>query len=137
MADWKKQGKRNRVIGADTERRTRKDLEEQGWIVSKWNNNVNLKEDKLVVVKNKFRGMGIPMMLGAGFPDFIAFRLKGELYELIGVESKTDGYLSSEEKEKCEWLLKNKIFSKIRIARREKSGNRVLIEYKEFEVKNG
>ena len=132
--DYKKQGKRNRALGSDTERRTRIDLIEDGWFVSKWNNNV--KDNELVVVKNQFRGKGIPMMLGAGFPDFIAFRLKGEHYEVIGVEVKTGGYLSSEEQEKCKWLLDNKVFSKILIASREYSGRYIEIKYKEFEVKN-
>jgi len=131
----KQQGKRNRAMGLDTERRTKKDLEEDGWIVSKWNNNIDLKEDKLIPVKNKFRGVGIPMMLGAGFPDFIAYRKKDKFYEVIGVEVKTTGYLSSVEQEKCKWLLKNNIFSKILIARREYSGRYIEIKYKEFEVK--
>ena len=133
--DWKAQGKRNRARGADTERRTKEDLEDDGWIVCKWNNNV--KDDELVVVKNKFRGIGIPMMLGAGFPDFIAYRLKKRLYEIIGVEVKTSGILDKEEKEKCVWLLKNKIFSKILIARRESSllSKHISIEYKEFRSK--
>ena len=38
--DYKKQGKRNKAMGADFERRTRKDLEEKGWKVSKYSNNV-------------------------------------------------------------------------------------------------
>ncbi len=135
MVDYKAQGKKNRAIGADTERRTRENLIENGWVVSKWNNNVDLKDNKLFVVKNKFRGVGIPMMLGAGFPDFIAFRKAKSNYEIIGVECKANGYLSSEEQAKCKWLLDNNIFPKILIARREYSGRWVLIEYKEFEVK--
>ncbi len=98
----------------------------------------------LVKVKNKFRGKGIPMMLGAGFPDFIAFKEKirkneikigfdivGEnLYENIGVEVKSNGYLKPEEKAKCKWLLKNNIFSKILIAQKgEKRGEIIYTEY--------
>jgi len=35
-----KQGKRNKAMGADFERRTRKDLEDKGWKVSKYSNNL-------------------------------------------------------------------------------------------------
>lgn len=70
--DKKTQGKKNRASGADFERRVRKDLEEKGWIVAKWTNNVS--EGKLVPAKHKFRGVGIPMAIGTGFPDFIAFK---------------------------------------------------------------
>lgn len=128
--DYKAQGKKNKRIGADTEKRTRLDLEERDWIVSKWQNNI--KDDKLVPVKNMFRGPHIPMMLGSGFPDFMAYKLKDNLYEVFGVEVKTNGILSKEEKEKCVWLLENKIFSKILIARREQDGMYIEIKYKEF-----
>lgn len=100
------------------------------------------------------------VMIGnsSGFPDFIAFRLKyslkgvnginpknnekyhvqecsmGRTYniqEIIGVESKMDGRLDKQEKLKCQWLLKNKVFTKILIARKgEKRGE---IKYQEFE----
>ena len=42
---------------------------------------------------------------------------------VIGVESKMDGKLDKIEKQKCRWLLKNNIFSKILIAQKgEKRG---------------
>ena len=41
MVDFKKQGKRNRINGANFERRVRADLEKNGWIVAKWQNNVD------------------------------------------------------------------------------------------------
>jgi len=159
-------GKRSRAQGAAFERRVRQDLEEKGWIVSKWPNNVefgvqnkdivttineNVKAinsewgGKLVPAKAKFRGIGIPMALGTGFPDFIAFkRLSfmneskklgidyGWAYEVIGVESKMNGYLDPKEREKCKWLLENNIFSKILIASKTKVKNRIVVEYKEF-----
>ena len=131
-------GKRNRATGLDTEKRVRRDLEDKGWVVAKWSNNINLEDNKLVPVKNKFRGIGIPMMLSAGFPDFIAFRqLKHHAASkiVIGVECKSNGYLDKKEKVKCEWLLKNKIFYKILIAHRDKIKNRVQIKYKQFGVK--
>lgn len=138
MVDYSKQNKRNRAVGSDTERRVKADLESKGWIVSKWNNNVNLKENKLCVVKNKFRDVGIPMMLGAGFPDFLAFRRIENnkiCCEVIGVECKANGQLDKTEKEKCKWILDNDVFSKILIASRDKVKNRIQINYKNFEVK--
>ena len=80
------------------------------------------------------------MMLGGGFPDFIAFRIADTISchnycEVIGVESKIDGTLDKEERAKCEWLLKNNIFSRILIAQKTKVGRKVEIEYKEFKIK--
>lgn len=138
MVDYSKQNKRNRAVGSDTERRVKEDLESKGWIVNKWNNNVDLKENKLCVVKNKFRGIGIPMMLGGGFPDFLAFRRieSDKIFcEVIGVECKSNGQLDKIEKEKCFWLLENKVFGKILIASREKVKNKIKINYEKFEVK--
>ena len=102
---------------------------------------------KLVPAKNKFLGPGKPMMLGAGFPDFISFKyeitkfigaLNGptqtKFYEVIGVESKSNGQLNKIEKEKCTWLLKNNIFSKILIA--SKGTKRGEIIYKDFNNNN-
>ena len=82
-----------------------------------------------------------------GFPDFIAFRKEGEInqcklwlddglqntkivWNLIGVECKSNGYLDKIEIAKCRWLLENNIFSKILIA--SKGTKRGQIVYKEF-----
>ena len=171
VTDFKKQGKKNRQAGARFELKVRKDLEEK-WIVSKWMNNVELnismKRDievfgsrlskptviekgqieiennsKLIPAKHKFRGPGIPMVMGTGFPDFIAFTTFGgtnilhtEFGEIegyhcvIGVECKSNGYLTKEEKEKCKWLFDNNIFSKILIAK--KGTKRGEIIYEDF-----
>lgn len=147
-----KQGKRNRQSGASFELRVRKDLEEKDWIVDKWSNNVEIYKEngetifakpaqtklwgKLIPCKNKFRGKGIPMMLGSGFPDFIAFRritppVLQFFYKIIAVECKTNGHLNKAEKEKCKWLLDNQIFSRILIAKKTKVKNKIVIEYKE------
>lgn len=170
-------GKKARSAGRRFELKVRNDLESDGWIVDKWSNNVEfdwrfkdgvkrgITEGKLlqgtgrlVKVKNKFRGPGIPMMLGAGFPDFIAYKfVKKEkeiisskgictdfsiketesiskiklLYEIMGVEVKSGKYLDSIEKEKCRWLLDNNIFSKILIASKgEKRGQIKYVEFK-------
>ena len=70
-------------------------------------------------VKNKFLGPGKPMMLGAGFPDLIAFKKAGEeSYDVIGVEVKMNGTLSKTEKEKCAWYLQKEIFNRILIAKK-------------------
>jgi len=96
---------------------------------------------KLIQSKNKWNNFTKTMMMGTGgFPDFIAFKKAfkpiGEqtdkVYEVIGVESKVNGYLDKEERAKCKWLLNNNVFSKILIASKYKIKNRVSIEYKEF-----
>jgi len=88
LIDKKTQGKKNKAAGQRFELKVRKDLEGKGWIVSKWMNNVSdypeeninkpseEREDrKLVPAKHKFRGPGIPMSIGTGFPDFIVYRI--------------------------------------------------------------
>jgi len=78
------------------------------------------------------------MMNSGGFPDFIAYRtmeqtpIEEHHYEIIGVESKINGYLDKEEKEKCKWLLENKILSKILIAFKKKEGRKIKVEYEEI-----
>jgi len=126
-------GKRNRAAGARFELKVRNELEFKGWIVDKWSNNVDLEEKKLIKVKNKFLGPGKPIMLGAGFPDFIAFKKKGKNYEIIGIEVRTKGWINQNEKSKCSFLLKEKIFSKILIAKKGKKRGEV--KYINFEKK--
>ncbi|MHA1150991.1 MAG: hypothetical protein ACTSR8_22445 [Promethearchaeota archaeon] len=145
------QGKKNRASGQRFELKVRKDLEGKGWVVSKWMNNVEFSTTnfhaafiKLVPAKHKFRGKGIPMAIGTGFPDFIAYALYevpknikefGFINEyefgednVIGVECKSNGYLDKEEKEKCRWLLDNNIFSKILIAKKGKKRGEIIYE---------
>ena len=120
-----KRGKASRSAGVRFESKVRKDLETKGWIVNKWSNNID--NNTLIPAKHAFRGKGIPMTMGTGFPDFMAFRKSIQYYEVIGVESKMNGYLDKKEKEKCKWLLENNIFSKIFIASKKEKG----IIYKE------
>lgn len=118
MVDYKKQGKRNRRKGMLFENLVKKDLESNEWIVSKWANTVDLEKNKLIPAKRKFNPFNKVMSIGTGFPDFIVFKphhMK-PLYVIIGVEVKTNGKLDKIEREKCEWLLKNNIFSQILIA---------------------
>lgn len=191
-----KRGKKSKAQGAAFELRVRKDLEEKGWIVDKWSNNVELtmmdkgidiekeiqeNEDVKIIAKrysqlfgklipakpayafNPKLKMRIPLARGTGFPDFIAFT-EFEVYgksnygtnrelkqfrdlpeyegifrfkEVIGVESKMDGKLDKEEKEKARWLLDNHIFSKILIAEKTKVKNKIVIVYHDFEEKYG
>ncbi|MHA1868718.1 MAG: hypothetical protein ACTSXD_11795 [Candidatus Heimdallarchaeaceae archaeon] len=154
-------GKKARASGLRFEAKVRKDLIKKGWIVDKWSNNVELHKEnseevsgkfggpfgKLIPAKHKWRGPGIPMVIGTGFPDFICFRTDYQrscwnekmvekynkyVYEVIGCEVKSNGYLTKEEKEKCRWLLSNNIFSKILIAKKKKVGRKTEVEYNEF-----
>lgn len=146
-------GRSARALGADFERRVRIDLEENGWIVDKWSNQVQFAKintafpitsisdnmAKLIPAKHKFQQNGIPFTIGVGFPDFIAFRELGDksLYTIIGIECKMNGKLSKEEKEKCRWLLDNKIFLTIHIAEKTKVKGKIVIVYHDFEEKYG
>ena len=137
----KKQGKKNRESGRRFELKVRKDLESKGWIVSKWMNNVEFEEipdddgipsevTHLIPAKHKFRGKGMPMAIGTGFPDFICFYQSSFCKEniIMGVEAKSKGYLDKEERAKCDWLIKNNIFSRILIAQKGKKRGEIIYE---------
>ncbi len=142
-------GKLSRARGARFELKTRADLESKGWVCDKWTNNVSkvFEQDigeyvrKLEPAKPKFvynpqLKRRVPMGMSSGFPDFIAYQNHdtdiGVVQEVIGVECKTNGKLDKEEKEKCEWLLKNNVFGKILIAYPEREGRKIIVKYKEF-----
>jgi hypothetical protein len=128
-----KKGKQSRAQGAKFELKVRVNLEKDGWTVDKWTNNVDLEEEKIVKAKRKYNPFKKILVIGTGFPDFIAFKKLNEAYEIIGVESKINGILSKVEKEKCSWYLKNNIFSKILIAKATpKKGRKTEIEYLDF-----
>ena len=123
-------GAKSRAGGGQFEARVRKDLEEKGWVVDKWSNNVS--EDKLIPCRRKFNPFNKVMTIGTGFPDFVCFsRRDGELYKVIGVEVKMNGNLSRVEKEKCVWYLESKIFSEILVASKiqERKGGKIKVEY--------
>ena len=97
---------------------------------------------KLIPAKSRFG------LRTTGFPDFIAFKrwmhyddLKFETFDgtdwgpwsIIGIEVKSNGYLTKEEKRKIDWLISNNIFSKILIA--SKGKKRGEIEYSEIKRK--
>ncbi|MCR4284556.1 MAG: hypothetical protein NUV97_00745 [archaeon] len=128
-----KSGKKAKASGGQFELKVRKDLEEKGWIVDKWSNNVDLDEKRIVPAKRKFNPFAKIMTIGTGFPDFIAFQLiDGERYKIIGVEVKINGLLGKEEKQKCSILLENKTFNEILVAKKVKEKNRVRVEYTDF-----
>ena len=133
--NYSTQGKKNRAAGSRFELKVRKDLEEQGWILDKWTNNVDLNEKKIVPAKRKYNPFLRALSIGTGFPDFIGIKIKGR--KIIGVEVKRNGYLSKEEKEKCKFYLKKKLFSKILIAKAIKQGRKINIEYIDFVKKYG
>ena len=104
-----------------------------------------VRKGRLISAKRKFNPFMKALSIGVGFPDFIAYRRTDESivvgkirtdikesmeFEVIGVEAKSNGYLDKEEKEKCNWLIDNHIFSRILIAK--KSKERGKIDYAEF-----
>jgi hypothetical protein len=132
-----KQGKKNRVSGADFERRVRANLEEYGWIVFKNNNNVvdDNGDKRYKQGKAKYNPFNKSLMMnGQGFPDFLCLKHEvgnGQFRKVMAVECKSNGRLSKEEKEKCEWLLVNNIISRILIAKKVKEGRKIKVEYKD------
>ncbi|MDP2628483.1 MAG: hypothetical protein Q8P15_01140 [Nanoarchaeota archaeon] len=129
-------GKKSRSAGANFELRVRKDLEDKGRIVDKWTNNIDFEKNKIVPAKRKYNPFKKMLVVGTGFPDFVSIKhIHDEVYSVIGVEVKTNGTLSKEEKQKCAWYLKNKIFSEIWVAKKgQKKGQ---IEYDNFSEKYG
>jgi len=131
-----KVGKKSKKSGADFELQVRKNLEGMGWTLAKWSNNVDLEIKKVVSAKkgmvfNPFFKRMMPTLSSTGFPDFIAFQLTGErAYNIIGVECKVNGILSKEEKEKCVFLINNKIFNEIWAAQKNEDTKK--IEYINF-----
>ena len=133
-----RKGRKSRAAGGRFELKVRKDQQEKGRIIDKWNNNVDLEEGKMIIAKRKYNPFTKAMTIGTGFPDFISIKhIDKEMYSVIGIEVKMNGTLSKIEKEKCEWYLKNKIFSQILIARAVKNGRKIEIEYDDFLEKYG
>ena len=132
-----KKGRLSRAAGARFELKVRGELEAQEWIMDKWTNNVDLDENKLVKAKRKYNPFKKMLVVGTGFPDFIAFKKEKGNYNIIGVEVKMNGILSKIEKEKCRWYLKKEIFSKILIAKKQKEGRFIKVEYVDFNKRYG
>jgi len=135
--NFSKQGKQNRAAGARFELKVRKDLESQGYVVSKWMNNVSFSDGKgeIVPAKRKYNPFLRALSVGTGFPDFICFKINKR--NILGVEVKRRGYLSKDEKAKCRFYLRKKVFSRIWIAKAVKDGRKINIEYMDFKKKYG
>lgn len=127
------QGRLNRARGTRFEAKVRAELEADGWLITKWMNNIDFEKDKLVPAKRKYNPFLRALSVGTGFPDFLAFRMKGNRCQIIGVEVKGKGYLDPEERKRCKWLLEKNIFSKILIAKKAKERGKV--EYIDFAEK--
>ena len=132
-----RRGKQSRAKGQRFETKVRQDLESKEWIVSKWMNTVDYNREgkigKVVPAKRKYNPFLKVLSIGTGFPDFVCFRREGNNFDVIGVEVKGNGYLDAVERGMCFWLLENKIFSKILIAKRGKKAGE--IEYINFAEK--
>jgi hypothetical protein len=142
-------GKKNKTQGTEFETRVRHDLESQGYFISKWANNVEIMdaqknllprhEWKCIPARRKFNFFLKVLSMGTGFPDFIVYdEVKPPMhpkrvYQVIGVEAKTDGILSKEEKLKAEWLLEKRYFDKILVAKKVKIKNKIHIIYGKFQ----
>ena len=133
--DFSKQGRLNRAAGARFELKVREELEKMGWTVTKWMNTVEYEKNKIVPAKRKYNPFLKTMIIGTGFPDFVCFKKKGEDFEVIGVEVKTKGTLDKIERGQALWLIKNKIFSRMLIARKNQKGKRVVVGYEDVEEK--
>ncbi|MEM3074806.1 MAG: hypothetical protein QW727_02595 [Candidatus Pacearchaeota archaeon] len=131
-----KKGKLSKAAGARFEIKVRNYWENNGWILDKWTNNVDLEKNSLMPAKRKFNPFKRIMSIGTGFPDFIAIKpRKSRFHEVIGIEVKMKGLLSKEEKEKCRWYLNKRIFSKILIAKKFSNGKKIGIEHIDFSKK--
>jgi hypothetical protein len=128
-------GAKSKSAGNQFEARVRKDLDEKGWIVDKWTNNLDLEKKKVCPAKRVFNPFKKVMTIGTGFPDFIAFQKMDGNYKIIGVEVKMNNTLSKIEKEKCALYLKKNIFNEVWIASKRKEKNRIKIIYENFSDK--
>ncbi len=122
-------GRKSRAGGGLFEAKVRKDLEEKGWVVDKWSNNVDLENGDIIPCKRKFNPFNKVMTIGTGFPDFVCFSRRGDLFKVIGIEVKMNGNLSRVEKEKCRFYLEKKVFGEILVASKKKDGRNVSVEY--------
>lgn len=133
-----KKGRKSRAAGSRFELKVRRDLENKGRVVDKWNNNVDLDEGKIIIAKKKFNPFLRFTTIGTGFPDFISIKQIHEgSHSVIGVEVKMNGNLSKVEKEKCAWYLQKGIFSEIWIAKAVRHGRKIDVEYIDYRERYG
>jgi hypothetical protein len=117
----KKLGKKTRRLGKEFEKEVEKDLERKGWIVVKFNKQVNLEKNILETARGQFNPFFKRIVgEGSGFPDFLClgrlpFFSKEEYgggintpaFHIQLVESKIIGKLDKPEKDKIAWIKKN------------------------------
>jgi hypothetical protein len=146
--DNKTKGRKNRQKGKEFERKIREDLEKKGWIVIRWDKNIDLINKKLINSKPKFNPFTKSLIMNSGgFPDFLCIKFKTNgygiqclpkgkwnmnitpIFDIRLVECKINGYLTPEEREKCKWI---KINLKIPIVIASK--NKKEIKYEEFKL---
>lgn len=133
--DFEKQGKANRRRGLLFEVKVREDLEKKGWVVTKWMNTVDYERDKVAPARRKWNPYTKALSIGTGFPDLLCFKKKDGLFEVIGVEVKSNGSLDQTEKGQCVWYLEKSILPRILIARKKKEGARIVVQYEDFKEK--
>lgn len=131
--DKKELGRKSRQAGGVFERKVRADMDNKGWIVTKWQNQVDLDNGKIIPAPHKFNFFTKSITPGQGFPDFVCFKKTEGSWEVMGVESKAPKYLDKDEKAKCQWLLKNKVFDKILVGYKNKSRR---LEYYEVKIED-
>lgn len=119
--------KKNRHSGQDFENKVREDIKKEGWTVDRWTNNISKPFGKNIGEHDRKLIPALPRRIGqrivgffTGFPDFIAFKKLELGFVVYGIECKSNGYVNPEEKEKLRWLINNKIFEKIYIAKKDK-----------------
>ncbi len=98
MVNYKQQGKNNRRRGQNHEYKTRHHLEEQGYIVARWNNQIDLTTSPPTIIQAKATRFNRGT---TGFPDFIALKPTNNPqhpYTIILIECKTNNTLSKIEK---------------------------------------
>lgn len=127
-----KRGKLSRQRGQLFEVKVREDLEEKGWIVTRWMNTVDFERDCVTPARRKYNPFIKALSIGNGFPDFLCFKKNGDLFEVLGVEVKMNGMLDKFEKGQAVWYLQKRIIPRILVAKKTKVKNRVVIEYEDF-----
>jgi hypothetical protein len=131
-------GRIGRQRGILFETKVREDLEKKGWIITKWMNTVDFKRGKVGPAMRKWNPFTRSLSIGTGFPDLLCYKKNGDLFEIIGVEVKTNGLLDKFEKGQALWYLEKGVIPRILIAKKVKDkddARKVHIEYVDFKEK--
>ena len=128
------QGKNNKRKGSQLEAKARAALVDAGYIICRWQNTIV--DGRIVGAKPKWNFFTKSISFsGVGFPDFVvmkkldapSYTFEG-CYNVIGLECKSNGYLSPEERVMVKWYLDNKTFNKIVIAKKDKAGHMIFVD---------